>query len=72
MTIHEFCRANPGLRPEQFEILASDISPSALFLAKAGRYDEAALSRGLPAERRAGSSTRRAASGWSTTSSSAW
>ena len=52
MTIHEFCRANPGLRPEQFEIMASDISPSALFLAKSGRYDEAALARGLGDERR--------------------
>ena len=53
MAIHEFCAATPGLRPDQFEIMASDISPSALFLAKAGRYDEAALSRGLSAERRA-------------------
>ena len=52
MTIHEFCAANPGLRPEQFEIMASDISPSALFLAKGGRYDEASLNRGLGAERR--------------------
>jgi chemotaxis protein methyltransferase CheR len=53
MTILEFCRVNPGLRPDQFEILASDISPSALFLAKGGRYDEAALSRGLGTEFRA-------------------
>ena len=52
MTIHEFCAANPGLRPDQFEIMASDISPSALFLAKNGRYDDAALSRGLSDERR--------------------
>jgi chemotaxis protein methyltransferase CheR len=52
MTIHEFCAANPGLRPDQFEIMASDISPSALFLAKNGRYDEAALGRGLGGERR--------------------
>ena len=48
MTIHEFCRANPGVRPDQFEILASDISPSALFVAKLGRYDQAAIARGLP------------------------
>jgi chemotaxis protein methyltransferase CheR len=53
MTIHEFCAANPGLRPDQFEIIGTDISPSALFLAKAGRYDEAALARGLAPERRA-------------------
>jgi len=53
ITIQEFCRENPGLRPEQFEIVASDISPSALFLAKAGRYDAAALGRGMPDDLRA-------------------
>jgi len=53
MAIHECCRATPGLRPAQFEILATDISPSALFLAKAGRYDESSLNRGLGNERRA-------------------
>jgi len=47
MTIQEFCKTNPGIRPEHFEILATDISPSALFLAKAGRYDAAAIARGL-------------------------
>ncbi|BDU73382.1 CheR family methyltransferase [Mesoterricola silvestris] len=53
ITIHEFCRNNPGVRPEQFEILASDISPSALYLARAGRYDAAALGRGMPDDLRA-------------------
>src|SRR5208283_4226168 len=53
MTILELCRTSPGLRPDQFEIMATDISPSALFLAKAGRYDEMALSRGLGPEFRA-------------------
>jgi chemotaxis protein methyltransferase CheR len=48
MSIHEFCNANPGVRPDQFEIMATDISPSALMLAKLGRYDNAAVSRGLP------------------------
>ena len=48
MSIHEFCNANPGVRPDQFEILATDISPSALMLAKLGRYDSAAVNRGLP------------------------
>jgi len=48
MTIQEYCRRNPGLQPHHFEIIASDISPSALFLAKAGRYDENAIRRGLP------------------------
>ncbi len=48
MTIQEFCKRTPGLQPGHFEIIASDISPSALFLAKAGRYDENAIRRGLP------------------------
>ena len=48
MVIHEFCRSRPWIRPSHFEIIASDISPSALFLAKAGRFDENALRRGLP------------------------
>lgn len=52
MTILEYCREHPGIQPTQFEILASDISPSALFLAKAGRYDEGAMGRGLPDELR--------------------
>lgn len=50
MEILEYCRRNPGIKPEQFEILATDISPSALFLARAGRYDNAAIGRGLPDE----------------------
>ena len=52
MVIHEFCRTHPGIRPSHFEIVASDISPSALFLAKAGRFDENALKRGLPEDLR--------------------
>ena len=52
MVIHEYCRNHPGIRPSHFEIVASDISPSALFLAKAGRFDENALRRGLPDELR--------------------
>lgn len=47
MTIHEFCRVNPGIRPEQFEIVGTDISSSALFLAKNARYDAIAIKRGL-------------------------
>lgn len=50
MEILEYCRRNPGIKPEQFEILATDISPSALFLARAARYDNAAIGRGLPDE----------------------
>jgi chemotaxis protein methyltransferase CheR len=52
MVIHEFCRTHPGILPGHFEILASDISPSALFLAKTGRYDENAMRRGLPDDMR--------------------
>jgi chemotaxis protein methyltransferase CheR len=52
MIIHEFCRTHPGIEPSHFEIMATDISPSALFLAKAGRYDENAMRRGLPEEMR--------------------
>lgn len=52
MTILELCRSNPRLRPDQFEILATDISPSALFVANAGRYDSAAIARGLPEDTR--------------------
>lgn len=48
MAIHEFCRLRPALKPDQFEILATDISPSALLVAKMGRYDQAAIARGLP------------------------
>lgn len=50
MTILELIRKTPYLRPENFEITASDISPTVLFLAKSGRYDNIAISRGLPEE----------------------
>ena len=53
MVIHEYCRTHPGIQPSHFEILATDISPSALFLAKNGRYDENAMRRGLPDDMRA-------------------
>ncbi|MBI2421980.1 MAG: protein-glutamate O-methyltransferase CheR [Candidatus Hydrogenedentes bacterium] len=50
MTIHEFCRSNFGVRPEHFEIVGTDISKSALLLAKAGRYDQLAMNRGMKDE----------------------
>jgi len=37
----------PGVKTEQFEIMATDISPSALFLAMSGRYNRLAMSRGM-------------------------
>ncbi|MBI1317509.1 MAG: hypothetical protein GC168_00985 [Candidatus Hydrogenedens sp.] len=52
MTIHEFCRQDTRVRPEQFEVLGTDISSSVLFVARAGRYDQLAVGRGLPAEMR--------------------
>lgn len=52
MTIQEFCRSAPGIRPEQFEIVGTDISSSALFLAKNARYDAIAIKRGLSDEYR--------------------
>ncbi len=52
MTIHEYCRVTPGIRPDQFEIVGTDISSSALFLAKNARYDAIAIKRGLSDELR--------------------
>jgi chemotaxis protein methyltransferase CheR len=51
MTIQEFLRRNgSGIRPEHFEIVGTDISPTVLYLAMAGRYDNLAISRGLSQE----------------------
>jgi chemotaxis protein methyltransferase CheR len=48
MTIQEFARRRSVVPLEHVEILATDISPSALFIAMAGRYDRMAMARGLP------------------------
>jgi len=37
----------PGVKPEHFEIIGTDISPSALFLANAGRYNRIEMARGM-------------------------
>lgn len=52
MIILEAMRTSPDLKKLRYEILASDISTSALRLAKIGRYDSLAISRGLPPEYR--------------------
>lgn len=52
MIVEEFCRTRPFLKPRQFEILATDISPSALETAHGGRYDLISMQRGLPQEMR--------------------
>jgi chemotaxis protein methyltransferase CheR len=41
-----------GIRPEQVEIIATDISSTALFMAKLARYDAIAINRGLTPEMR--------------------
>ncbi len=52
MTILEFTQKYPSLRPIHFDIIATDISSTALYLAMAGRYDAHAISRGLTEELR--------------------
>lgn len=47
MVVDQFSRKTSGLQPSQFEITATDISPSALFVAKAGRYDAISMARGF-------------------------
>jgi chemotaxis protein methyltransferase CheR len=48
ITLHEFCRKNSVLPLSCTEIVSTDISPTVLFLAIAGRYDQIAMSRGMP------------------------
>jgi chemotaxis protein methyltransferase CheR len=52
MSVLESAHSGSGLRPDQVEILATDISPTALFIAQNGRYDQLAISRGLSADLR--------------------
>ena len=47
MMILDFCRQNRTFSPSQFEILATDISDSALATARKGFYDQFNISRGL-------------------------
>jgi len=50
ITIAEFRKKHPAPGPEQVEITATDISPTMLFIAKNGRYDDLQMSRGMPGE----------------------
>jgi chemotaxis protein methyltransferase CheR len=50
MIAHELARTRPDFKPSSLHIIATDISPTVLFLAKMGRYDNIAISRGLPAD----------------------
>jgi chemotaxis protein methyltransferase CheR len=51
MTIDDFCRNSGGrVTPQRFEVTATDISTSALFIAMAGRYDRISMSRGFTDE----------------------
>jgi chemotaxis protein methyltransferase CheR len=48
MVLHEFARKNSVLPLQCTEITGTDISSTVLFLAVAGRYDQIAMSRGMP------------------------
>jgi chemotaxis protein methyltransferase CheR len=48
MTLQEFSRKNSVLPLQCTEIIGTDISPTVLFLAIAGRYDQISMSRGMP------------------------
>ncbi|HPQ68712.1 MAG TPA: protein-glutamate O-methyltransferase CheR [bacterium] len=54
MIIDSFLARHGGttVLPTHFEILGTDISPSALFLAMAGRYDQISIERGMRADYR--------------------
>ena len=52
IVVQEFLKANPGSFPRGVQIVATDISPSVLEVAKAGRYDQSAIDRGVSPERR--------------------
>ena len=47
MVVDDYCTRSRLLRPSNVEIIATDISPAALFVARSGRYDSVSMSRGL-------------------------
>ncbi len=52
MTSSEFQLKNPGVLKTSVEIVATDISPSMLKMAKEAKYDKLSINRGLTEERR--------------------
>ncbi len=52
MTSSEFQMKNPGVLKTAVEIVATDISPSMLKMAKDAKYDKLSINRGLTEERR--------------------
>lgn len=52
MILQEYLALRPGSLTDNIQITATDISPTMLEMAKTGRYDNLALSRGLSQERR--------------------
>jgi len=52
MMVEEFCRNRPFLKPDHFEILATDVSLSAIETAEGGRYNSVSIQRGLSEEKR--------------------
>jgi chemotaxis protein methyltransferase CheR len=47
MLLLEALKRNPGVSRNQFRILGTDISPSALYMAISGRYNSIAMARGM-------------------------
>ena len=47
MLVDEALQREPSIKPEQFTILGTDISPSALYMAISGRYNMIAMARGM-------------------------
>ncbi len=52
MIVEEYLKLNPGAFARGVQIVATDISPSVLAVAKQGRYDKSAIDRGISEERK--------------------
>jgi len=47
MLVFDSIKKEPRIKPKQFYILATDISPSAIYIASSGRYTKKAMSEGM-------------------------